>query len=186
MDIKNVKENVENCKDIMICVRRATDKKIPKILRNGIEVYFRGVLEKDGDNFLSFEVNNEIMEKWGKDIANLITEVDKEFVLNELPKMLGLVPSDVDTNVYVLTNNSMVHGAGLIFLAEVQKKIFEKVGTYFVIPSSIHEVLIIPSEYSEERKKTFDEMVVSVNHDVVSEREQLHDEVWFFDGKELI
>lgn len=45
--------------------------------------------------------------------------------------------------------------------------------------------MIIPSEYSDERKKTFDEMVVSVNHDVVSEREQLHDEVWFFDGKEL-
>ena len=185
MDLKNVQENVENCKDIMICVRRVTDKKVPKILRNGIEVYFRGVLEKDEDNFVTFQVNNGIMKKWGKDIDDLITEADNEFVLNELPQMLGFVPSDEDAKVYVLTNNSMVHGAGLIFLAEVQKQIFEKVGTYFVIPSSIHEVLIIPSEYSDERKKTFDEMVVSVNHDVVSEREQLHDEVWFFDGEEL-
>lgn len=185
MDLKNVEENVKNCKDIMICVRRVTDRQVPKILRNGIEVYFRGFLENTDDGFMSFEVNNEIMKKWGKDIANLITEADKEFVLNELPQMLGFVPSDIDTNVYMLTNNSMVHGAGLIFLEEVQKKIFEKVGTYFVIPSSIHEVLIFPSEYSDERKKTFDEMVVSVNHDVVDEREQLHDEVWFFDGEGL-
>lgn len=185
MDIRNVEEDVKNCKDIMICVRRVTDRQVPKILRNGIEVYFRGFLENTDDGFMSFEVNNEIMKKWGKDIANLITEADKEFVLNELPQMLGFVSSDVDDKVYVLTNNSMVHGAGLIFLEEVQKKIFEKVGTYFVIPSSIHEVLIVPSEYSDERKKTFDEMVVSVNHDVVSEREQLYDEVWFFDGEEL-
>lgn len=183
MDIRNVEENVKNCKDIMICVRRVTDRQVPKILRNGIEVYFRGFLENTDDGFMSFEVNNEIMEKWGKDIANLITEVDNEFVLNELPQMLGLAP--LDDKIYVLTNKSKVHGAGLIFLDEVQKKIFEKVGTYFVIPSSIHEVLIVPSEYSDERKKILDEMVVGVNHSVVSEREQLHDEVWFFDGEGL-
>ena len=49
-------------------------------------------------------------------------------------------------NLYILSNANCLHGAPLIFSEELQKILFESIGPFYVIPSSIHEVLLLTKE----------------------------------------
>ena len=81
----------------------------------------------------------------------------------------------------VLTSRDQVNGAGVIFCDSVLKKIHEKIGDYYILPSSIHEVLITPVADGIERDY-LEEMVKAVNRDEVVPEDRLSDQVYLFDG----
>ena len=66
-------------------------------------------------------------------------------------------------------------------LKDVFKMIHEKMGDYYILPSSIHEVLIVPATCGLDRDE-LKEMVCTVNRDQVAPEDQLSDEVYFYDG----
>lgn len=80
-----------------------------------------------------------------------------------------------------LTTTEQLNGAGVIFCDRVLQKIHEKMGDYYILPSSIHEVLIVPATCGLDRDK-LKEMVCTVNRDQVAPEDQLSDEVYFYDG----
>lgn len=56
---------------------------------------------------------------------------------------------DFDLPVFILTKKNFMYGASLIFDAEVRGRIWKSLGrNYYVMPSSIHEVLIVPDNGS--------------------------------------
>lgn len=74
--------------------------------------------------------------------------------------------SDFETPMFCLTNQYGFNGAGLILNSSVRKKIGNFMeGNFCVLPSSIHEVLIVP-DYGEVSK---DDLTKTV-HDVNSNR----------------
>lgn len=83
----------------------------------------------------------------------------------------------------VITNVSKANGAGVIFCDEVLKLVYQKVGTFFIIPSSIHEVIIFPST-DRDLGNQIAEIVKAVNVDAVREEDQLSDEAFFYDGND--
>ena len=91
-------------------------------------------------------------------------------------------PGDNGNPLYILTNSKMQNGAGLIFCDDVLHRIWEKVGNYFLFPSSIHELIICPDNGAFE-KDDLDFMVRSINSDVVSSEEKLSDRSFYYDGK---
>ncbi len=86
---------------------------------------------------------------------------------------------------YVLTNENKVQGAGLLASEPVRKKLYDRFGKYFVIPSSIHEVLIIPAKDAPVDPDALRNMIEDVNDTQVPEEERLSYHPFFYDGTKL-
>lgn len=85
----------------------------------------------------------------------------------------------------VLSNSKGMNGAGVLLYSRMPERIYRHVGgKYYLIPSSIHEFLVVPWEpqISAEHIK---EMVREVNENHVAEDEILSDNVYYFDGEQL-
>lgn len=93
---------------------------------------------------------------------------------------------DYDSPLFCLTNDRRMNGAGLILQEDVRKQIGEFMeGDYFILPSSIHEILILPDNgmYDAAALKA---MVQEVNATQVAPGEVLSDKVQFCDGKTAV
>lgn len=83
--------------------------------------------------------------------------------------------------MYVLTNDRTLNGAAALFYPGVQEMVAEKMqGDYFVLPSSVHEVLIVPDDGNMDFKE-LREMVKEVNGTQVQPDEVLTGEVYSYD-----
>ena len=84
--------------------------------------------------------------------------------------------------MYVLTNTRKLHGSGCILYEDLLAHIsFEINSDFYIIPSSIHEVLLIPTKNAA----SYDElssMVCEINSTQVSREEILSDHVYFYSG----
>lgn len=86
----------------------------------------------------------------------------------------------------ILSNQAMVQGAAAFFYPGVQEKVAEVIGqSYFVIPSSIHELIIWPDDGSHSAKE-LGEMVKDVNKTEVSPEEILSYKVFRYDADSKI
>lgn len=83
--------------------------------------------------------------------------------------------------MYCLTNESINVGASMILQEDIMKQIGEILGDdFYVLPSSIHETLILPV-YPEFTVQELNDMVHDINTKQVDEAEQLSDKVQFYD-----
>ena len=89
-----------------------------------------------------------------------------------------------DPQMYILTNVRKAYGASAIMNLHVLKKLDEEVGNgshkFFVLPSSIHEMILIPYDEKYELDD-LSEMVRWVNATEVEEEEQLSDKAYILD-----
>lgn len=99
----------------------------------------------------------------------------KEFIAET--KQTGEVP------MYVLTNELNTYGAATLFYPGMKEWVAEQIGgNYFVLPSSVHEVLILPDNGSMDFME-LKNMVSEINKTQVSPEEVLTNEVYFYDGE---
>ncbi|MDO5403617.1 MAG: DUF5688 family protein, partial [Eubacteriales bacterium] len=80
--------------------------------------------------------------------------------------------------MYVLTNESKIHGAACILYEDVLRDFSDKLGKdLYILPSSIHEVILLPktADFSIDGLNS---MVHEVNCDGVSDDEILSDHVY--------
>lgn len=107
-----------------------------------------------------------------------------EMFLSEEPNNLFHREESLDslaTPMYVLTNQNKLNGANVL----AQEGVLEKVGgllgsNFFVLPSSVHEVIIVPDngniQYTE-----LENMVQEINATQVAPEERLSDKVQYYD-----
>lgn len=81
---------------------------------------------------------------------------------------------------YVLTSSRGTWGAAAMADGELMKELLGN-RNYFIIPSSIHEVILIPDNGLLD-KKMMDEMVGEVNRSTVAEEEWLGEHCYYYDG----
>ena len=112
----------------------------------------------DEEEFYKKALSNT-MEKYPAKLAN-ISEMLPIDIGEELP-------------MYVLTNASVNYGAGAILYSGMKKKLEDIVGDFVVIPSSVHETIIVPSSLGGIDNITT--MIREVNETVVSPEEVLSD-----------
>ena len=85
--------------------------------------------------------------------------------------------------LFVMTTRDKVNGAGVIGCGTLLHKIHEKIGDYYLIPSSIHEVLIARVKDLEGIDlKGITEMVRLINQAEVLPEERLADKAFMYDG----
>ena len=89
--------------------------------------------------------------------------------------------------MWVLTNKERVFGASALLYDNQLEKVAEKIKEdFYILPSSIHEVIIVPKKYGAP-KDYMVKMVREINGENLDMEERLADNVYFYsiDTKEL-
>ena len=150
----------------------------------------------------SVKVSHEMVSQWGLDTDILFAQAQENALKAEPPSlqrmedtMLSLAfgrdaaenllenptPEEVLSQLYVLSNMSKNKGAAVLSYPGVLEKadqLFPK--GFYILPSSIHELLIVPKS-PEIDPKELGEMVRAVNRAEVAKEEQLSDRVYEYD-----
>lgn len=92
-----------------------------------------------------------------------------------------------DNQFLVLTVNGGTDGAALIADSSVMKKVSRDIGEdYYILPSSVHEALILPKSKCDMDIEELKHMVHDINRQEVSIEERLSDNVYEFNGRSLV
>ncbi len=112
------------------------------------------------------------------DLRNM-TDILKELFAGEV------LPADAPDcaaayPMYVLTNRYKLNGSGCILYQNLLHDFAERLGSdLFILPSSVHEVLLIPAG-SQTSHQELSDMVKDVNSSQLSREEILSDHVYYF------
>ena len=101
------------------------------------------------------------------------------------PDILADEPAPGST-MMVLTNQTGVNGAGALFYPGIMDQAAEHLGgDFFVLPSSTHEVIMIPNDGTA-NFRDLEQMVQDINRTQVMPEERLSDHVYQYDAAERI
>ena len=107
----------------------------------------------------------------------LASRLDRECACEFFDLMAG---EDDMIPMYVCTNTAKMNGAGVIFYNGLLKEFADRVGSdVYIIPSSIHETLLIPAGIGMDADEIRD-MVKCVNATEVAPDEILSDSVYYY------
>jgi hypothetical protein len=102
--------------------------------------------------------------------------LDEDFVLNE-------IINDFPMQMFVVTNKSSLNGAITLFYDGLMKKFSKMVGgSFYILPSSIHEVLFIPCVNNHMSVDDFRDMVRSINKTEISKEDFLSDNIYYYNA----
>jgi len=151
---------------------------------------------------LSILIQNNYMEMWGQDeeslyqmaVSNMRSDGEPHFMDMET-LLCGIMPDGinpfeceeaVDVKMYVLTNGKRTFGAAELLDANTLRGISEKLADDFIVlPSSVHEIIILPSDHAPEYTELAG-MVCEVNATQVDAEDRLSDHVYRYDRNEGI
>lgn len=85
-------------------------------------------------------------------------------------------------DVYVLTNESNSYGAAVLTRMDVLRDLYSKIGRFYILPSSRHEVLAISTEWNV-NVDDLKSMVKIINSTEIRLEDWLSDQVFVFDGR---
>ena len=115
-----------------------------------------------------------------------MSEVLAKQMGEESLEVMGLNIPPEQEQMFVATVEGSVHGAGVLAYQEFMDKASERVGgDFFILPSSIHELLIIPDDGKFDLA-SLEQMVREVNATTVDPSDQLTDNVYHYDSKNKI
>ena len=161
-------------------------------------------LVESNDGKATMKVKNEHLKMWNVDAKEMFrqaranTQPVNTPILQSMDEMLlsifneeGHATNLLDENVdfglrshdmlYALTNVEKQYGASMITQPEVLNKLEQLFPEgFYVLPSSVHEVLIVPDN-GEMEPKMLGEMVREVNKNEVERQEVLSDRVYSYD-----
>ncbi len=191
---KNIKDNIVL---VLINAEANTEllKTIPHIKFLDLAFIFRWIITKNEYGFSGSIINNSLAKNIDLDTDELF-ELAKANTRRLLPpKMVTLknalkamnAPKDLLDNtpeypVFVLSNIYCVEGAAYIafddILSEIKNKLNEN---FYLLPSSINEVLIIPESFVT--PQLVKEMVKDVNNTIVTKTDKLSNNIYFYNGE---
>lgn len=196
--------------DMIICTlankERNSDllKSIPFTPLHDMAVIFRYLLMETKLGLCTTIITNKMMEEYQIDRATLLQKAIKnterlfpvkmQVISDETESFDGfygiLTPEEErlfqnndnkERKMYVLSNKTGILGANVIIYNHLVDNLADKLqSSLIVIPSSIHEVLIMKADYPIE---TATEILHSINHSCVNEEEILSDKVLYVEWK---
>lgn len=153
------------------------------------------LIELKENGIATMPVKVSQLKMWGIEETELF-RVAKENVQKQFPaelrqmkeviaEMLGIdVVQDEEDFMYVLSNEIRSFGAVCIIYDNILELIAgELKENYYIIPSSIHEVIIVP-ESKAPRKEEIEKMIKEINETQVEEEEVLSNSVYFYNLNE--
>ena len=191
----------------ILCWEKCKDKVLPKLinaernqerLKNLVHRKYLDLAEiyctkmTVGDSQQGYvEVTCEMLEEWGIDQETLKRQAADNmkaqgYQLYSMKEMLGsFMPTEPDAgtgmdSLQILTNREGILGAAILANPELLKEVIgDKMGDCYLLPSSVHELIVCPVE-SWMDVEDLQEVVVEVNKTLVKEEEILSNSVYEF------
>ena len=144
------------------------------------------------NEYATILIHNEHLTFWGiteEELHDIAIENTPKLLPYYFENMKDILVEAADMNfpqemeMYVLTNKTRINGAVVIAYKGLLEEIAERLDdNFYIIPSSIHEVLIIPwkSVNAEYTFKDFNEMVEEVNETQLTDDEMLSNHIYFY------
>ena len=134
----------------------------------------------------SFRSMKDVMREMFVGNISMIQEDDEmQDFLNEMLSDDSEI-SDDEMQMYVLSNSEKLNGAAALFYPGIKEQIAEQLDNdFFLLPSSIHETLIIPDNGMAD-EKSLQNMVQEVNATEVAPDEVLTGNVYFYDKESKV
>ena len=138
------------------------------------DIDFEMSLKKQKDNIVAMLINAEA----NKERLKSMTET-----LNDMMKESQDIVEDIPETIFILSNETRQFGAISMLYPEVLKKfcVEKMIDGVFVIPSSIHEVLLMIADKNKADIGYIKRMIKEVNNENVSEVERLSDSPYYYD-----
>ena len=163
-------------------------------------VICRAMLGKNEQGEMSFLVTNPILQEYGISQEQLFADAAATALENNMYSVKPLfsvlaemtpfgadepVP-EMDNGLYVATNTQKMFGAGVIAQPDFMEKAGEIMkGNFFILPSSIHEVLLLRDD-GQTDFRSLEMMVKEINASQVAPHERLTDNVYHYDALEKV
>ena len=170
------KETAENYPDRIV--------KIPYL---DFYIVFVYIIAKEGSKIISYTIDKNMLSDYGVNEHQLLMDAiktDEKLMkadVEYIEEVLGLTEPNSKSSFTVVTNTSHIFGATAILYKDLLKNYAEKIGTSFsIIPSSIHEVLLIPDSMKIPVNELQD-MLHSVNSTLVEPAERLGSHIYRYD-----
>lgn len=172
---------------------------VPHERMEDMAVVYRFVLDQMDSGNGTILVTNQLLEQYG--ITKEQLRVDamenapeiRPFEIRGMSEVMselapGMIPevAPVDEKMFVATVPDKIHGAGVIAYPNFMEDAAQKmVGDFFVLPSSIHEVLLV-KDNGQMTAKELENMVKEGNATQVEPADQLTDHVYHYDSQNHI
>ena len=138
-------------------------------------------------------IDNTLLDRYGITEAQLFHDAfenaqrTRPAVITGMSEALSLDPIDDDDEIlFVATTPDGVHGAGVIAYPGFFDKAAKRLGgDFFVLPSSIHEVILVKDNGNLDAGG-LSAVVRGVNSTEVSPEEQLSDNAYHYDSREHV
>ena len=131
----------------------------------------------------SIQVTNKLLEAWEVSEEEVYEQAycNEEYEIKPIGEILD---SETLTDGWLLTNKERIRGAAGMFSKQYLSQLAEQCNSdLYILPSSIHEVIILKSEkctYGVEHMKS---VIDTVNEYMLSDEEFLSDSVYYYDRK---
>lgn len=165
-------------------------KEVPNLPMLDFAIVFYIMISNNQAENCSVLIRNEHMNGWRLPIS-LLYQCARENTPKLCPYVLFPMSDFLEAYfgetidrcpLLVLSNETGINGASALLYPHMPKIIFESIGkNYYLLPSSIHELLIVPEEKSL-IAGNLKEMVQDVNASHVAKEEYLSDSIYYFDG----
>ena len=178
-------------------------KDIPHIKFHDLSIVFQFLIAEEAFGTATILVHNAHLKIWNvsieelyktackntpflnkyyiKSIKETIMEMLSEEMCEEFNNDENNIYKDDSVPMYVLSNTNKINGAACILYPELIKDFSKAVNNnLFIIPSSVHEVLLLPSDNVKDAEG-IKEMVKEINCTQVDAEEVLSDSVYYYD-----
>ena len=137
-------------------------------------------MRRDGPVLLRMSDLTDALKFDTEEPANLL---DSAFFQCDEPIIPGMEP-EKGLDFFVLTNKEKLFGAAYLTDQELHERLYKAVGEYYILPSSVHELLILPNRQSFPYDvRVLQGMVRDVNQTEVADNERLSNNVYVNSGK---
>lgn len=181
---------------VYIAVQKESDEDLVKkgCEYEGIEAYLYVRGDHAGERTYSVKVNRRYLESaqmsveeaWKRAEENTFSETRIQSMVQVMAELCGIPydPSmEMDVPIYVISNELKVKGAGAILdktnLAEFVKA--HGVNQLIVLPSSVHEMIIVPYDPEQMDIEEMSEMVRQINATEVAPEDRLTDRAYLIE-----
>ena len=151
-----------------------------------------------GQGEMSFLVTNPVLQEYGVTKEQLFADAAANMqqqcsirplfnVLSEMDPFLADEPvPETDNALFVATNAMRMYGAGVIAIPDFMQNAEETLrGSFFVLPSSLHEVLLLRDDGMTDYRG-LEAMVREINATQVAPSDRLTDNVYHYDAVERV
>lgn len=200
VDIQSI-TNYETAKNLLCFEVVGTEQNadmlanIPHTDMENMSMVYRLQLDSNAQGTSTILITNAMMEQYGitkdqlhadaMENAPEIRPASFKTMAEIMAEMMGMpvemMPQDMAPPMYVATNEDKVQGAAVMFYPDFMDQAAKELGgDVFVLPSSVHEVLILPDDGNMSVEELRD-MVTTINATEVSAQDRLTDSVYHYD-----